>query len=46
MENVAHVFCNAHHLRELDAVIEFDHESWAEQMRDALLETNAAVRAA
>jgi transposase len=43
MLNVAHVFCNAHHLRELDAVIVLDEEPWAEQMRDVLLEANAAV---
>jgi transposase len=43
MLNVAHVFCNAHHLRELDAVIVLDEEPWAEQMRDVLLDANAAV---
>jgi transposase len=46
MENVSHVFCNAHHLRELDALIVLDGEPWAEQMRDVPLEANAAVRAA
>jgi transposase len=46
MEKVGHVFCNGHHLRELEAVIELDGESWAEQMRDLLLDANAAVREA
>jgi transposase len=46
MENVSHVFCNAHHLRELDALIALDGEPWAEQMRDVPLEANAAVREA
>ena len=44
--DVDHAFCNAHILRELEAVIEFDKESWAETMRDVLREANAAVRAA
>ena len=34
---------NAHHLRELKALIEFDKEPWAEPMRDLLLEANRAV---
>ena len=44
--DVDHAFCNAHILRELEAVIEFEKESWAESMRDVLREANAAVRAA
>ena len=44
--DVDHAFCNAHILRELEAVIEFEKESWAELMRDVLREANAAVRAA
>ena len=44
--DVDHAFCNAHILRELEAVIEFEGESWAESMRDVLREANAAVRAA
>jgi transposase len=46
MKKVGHVFCNGHHLRELEAVIELDGEPWAVQMRDLLLEANAAVREA
>jgi len=43
---VYHAFCNAHILRELEALIEFDGEAWAESMRAVLREANAAVRAA
>ena len=38
--------CNAHHLRELKALIDIDKEQWAGQMRDLLVEANAAVRSA
>src|SRR5208337_235313 len=34
---------NAHILRELKSLIEFDHEPWAEHMRDMLLAANLAV---
>jgi len=43
---VAHAYCNAHHLRELKALIEFDAEPWAKDMRDLLVEANDAVRKA
>jgi transposase len=46
MISVLHAFCNAHILRELEALIEFDGEPWAKLMRDLLLEANVAVRAA
>jgi len=46
LPHVAHALCNAHHLRELKGLIEFDKEQWAEQMRDLLLEANQAVRRA
>ena len=46
MDKVDHAFCNAHILRELQALIEFDNEPWAELMRDMLLDANAAVDAA
>jgi transposase len=46
LENVDHAFCNAHLLRELQAVSEFDQEPWAEAMRATLVEANQAVREA
>jgi transposase len=38
--------CNAHHLRELKALIDIDKEQWAGQMRDLLLDANETVGAA
>ena len=46
LEAVDHAFCNAHILRELQCLIEFDKEPWAELMRDILLDANAAVNKA
>ena len=46
MDKVDHAFCNAHILRELQALIDIDNEPWAELMRDTLLDANAAVNAA
>jgi len=46
MDEVDHAFCNAHILRELQALIEFDSEPWAELMRAVLLDANDAVNAA
>jgi transposase len=46
MDKVAHAFCNAHILRELEALIELDKEPWPELMREMLLEAAAAVREA
>ena len=46
MDAVDHAFCNAHILRELQALIEFDSEPWAELMRAVLLDANDAVNAA
>jgi transposase len=43
---VRHALCNAHHLRELKALIDFEKEQWAGQMRDLLLDANKAVRGA
>jgi transposase len=46
LDTVAHAFCNAHILRELQSLIEFDKEPWAELMRDMLLAANVAVHKA
>jgi transposase len=46
LANVDHAFCNAHHLRELKALIEIDKEPWALNMRDVLLDAAKAVRRA
>ena len=46
MDKVDHAFCNAHILRELQALIEIDGETWAEAMRDMLLSAHAAVNKA
>ena len=43
LDAVDHAFCNAHILRELNSLIELDHEPWAEHMRDTLLAANLAV---
>src|SRR5208337_2839505 len=46
LPGVRHALCNAHHLRELEALIDIDKEQWAGQMRDLLVEANGAVRSA
>jgi len=46
LENVDHAYCNAHLLRELQAVCELDREPWAEALRTTLLDANEAVREA
>jgi len=38
-----HSLCNAHHLRELERAIEIDHQKWAIQMKNFLIETNKKV---
>lgn len=38
-----HGLCNAHHLRELEAAIEFDGQKWAKAMQDLLIEMRDAV---
>jgi transposase len=46
LPRVRHALCNAHHLRELKALIDIDKEQWAGQMRDLLVEANEKVAAA
>jgi transposase len=46
LQNVDHAFCNAHLLRELQAVCDFDREPWAAALRATLLDANEAVREA
>ena len=46
LENVDHAFCNAHLLRELQAVCELDKEPWADALRATLLDANETVREA
>lgn len=36
MPNVSHALCNAHHLRELQALIDIEGEDWARRMRTLL----------
>jgi transposase len=43
LPGVRHSLCNAHHLRELKALIDIDKEQWAGQMRDLLVDANASV---
>jgi transposase len=43
LAGLAHALGNAHHLRELKALIEFDQEPGAAPMRDLLLDANRAV---
>jgi transposase len=38
-----HALCNAHHLRELEAAIEFDGQKWAKAMQDLLIVMRDAV---
>jgi transposase len=46
LEDVDHAFCNAHLLRELQAVCQLDKEPWADVLGATLVDANAAVRAA
>ena len=42
-DHIDHGFCNAHHLRELKALMEHDEEPWAFEMYEFLLAVNALV---
>ena len=44
--NVRQQFCNAHHLRELQALLDLDREAWARRMRLLLRRANLVVRLA
>ena len=44
LPGVRHEMCNAHHLRELKALIDIDKERWAGKKRDLLEEENEDVR--
>jgi transposase len=46
LRHVAHALCNAHHLRELKALIEIEKEPWAKRMFRVLLKANKAVKRA
>ncbi len=39
-----HALCNAHHLRELQAVVDLNGHVWAQRMRDLLIEINGTER--
>ncbi|HLJ31960.1 MAG TPA: IS66 family transposase [Candidatus Babeliales bacterium] len=43
LDEVIHVLCNAHHLRELRALIELDKEVWAQHMYDLLKNASKLV---
>jgi transposase len=43
MSNVSHALCNAHHLRELQALIDIEKEDWARQMQMLLRRAAHAV---
>jgi len=45
MEGVQHALCNAHHLRELQALIVIEKEPWATEMKAFLLEAKALADA-
>jgi len=36
LKRVKHALCNAHHIRELNALIEYEHEAWAKKMKRLL----------
>lgn len=44
LHGAQHALCNAHHLRELNALIEIEKEPWARVMHDLLRTANTQVR--
>lgn len=46
LEGVVHAMCNAHHLRELQALVEIDKEVWAGQLQRLLRLAHRVVRRA
>jgi transposase len=46
LADVKHALCNAHHLRELKALIEIEKEAWAKKMFRLLLKAHKAVQRA
>ena len=46
LKDVAHALCNAHHLRELKALIDIEKEPWAKKMSRLLVTAARAVRRA
>ena len=46
MAGVEHALCNAHHLRELQALVEFDKEDWARRLQRLLLRAWRVARMA
>ena len=44
--DVVHAYCNAHHLRELKALIDIEKEPWAKKMFRLLMRANKAVNRA
>jgi transposase len=46
LRDVKHALCNAHHLRELKALIEIEKEAWAAKMSRLLLQARKAVQRA